>query len=448
MFMSPRFVVVDDRPDHLKAILRVFHELRSPCLGVVYDGTQDLDMRAFENVRVLFLDLHLSDSTATTDETRHYSVIAGILEDNISPEGGPYILVIWTEYEESAANLVEYLDASLDQEKPYARPLAVTSLPKGRFINVETGEIQPDSAEELRSAVERTVSQTPQFAALATWEVQIQGAVGATLSTMMELVPEDQRNVASIAVGLNEILTRLAKGAVGRSNVAKDPRAAVAGALTPILADRLINQQQSDADLEIWAKALTWSGGEPLDEERVGKVNRMLHAEVNSSGTINSTDWGAVVEFPDDWWNDDDALRDWFGVSRKQLLGGEFKIGTADRSHVRPRLVRIGAACDYAQNRAGPVPYLFGLEIPCQIQRKPDGTGSVRLPASEWRSPVLSLDAGSGPFVLAVNSRYGVNMPSAGADNWNSCYRIREQLLMHLISHASNHLARPGILQL
>ena len=135
------------------------------------------------------------------------------------------------------------------------------------------------------------------------------------------------------------------------------------------------------------------------------------------------------------------------GVTQAQLLGNEFKIGTNDRARCRPRFVRIGAACDYAQNRPGPVPYLFGLEIPCDLHRNPDHTGAVRLPASEWSSPTLLLDADAGPFVLAVNTRYSMSVSPAMTEGWQPVSRLREQLLMHLISHANGYMARPGIVQ-
>ena len=447
MFVPPRFVVVDDKPEHLKAILNVFQELGSPCLGVVYDPAGELDGRNFDGVRVLFLDLHLIDPAATTDETRHYAIIAGILEENINPTSGPFILVVWTEHERSATNLMDYLDESLDSTKPYARPLAITSLAKDNFINIATGEALVERAEQLRNAVECAVGGNPQLAALVAWEAEIQGAAGGTLSALMELVPEEQQNTSSFTDGLNEILTRLAQGAVGRPNIANDPRSAIVSALTPILADRLLNEEVSDAQMTIWTEALTWPGREALDTIRAGKVNRMLQVAVMPSETIRSTDWGGVVEVPVDWWSNS-GLCTRFGVTVGQLLGSEFKIATADRARCRPRLIRVGAACDHAQDRPGPIPYLFGLEIPCDIQRQPDNTGIVRLPASEWRSPNLFLDPDFGPFFLAVNSRYSLSAPSGEAANWQPLYRLREQLLMQLISHASNYQARPGIVQL
>ena len=375
--------------------------LGTPGLGVVYDPETGLDSRHFEGVRALFADLHLIEAAATTDENRHYGTIASILDANISPTGGPFILVIWTEHDQLIEELRDYLDTGLDPEKPYARPLAVVGLSKTEFINLETGAPNDGRADALRDAVERAVRDQPQLAALVAWEADVQAAAGATLSALVELVPEDARNAAQFASGVDEVLSRLAREAVGQHHVAVDPRAAITSALAPILADRIVNQDVPDATTAVWRQAVTWDGRAQLDLARAGKVNRMLHVSVPSSEAIRPTDWGTVVEFPAAWWNDEE-IRIRMGVTRGQLLGNEFKIGTNDRDRCRRRLVRIGAACDHAQNRAGPLLYLFGLEIPCDVQRRPDNTGNVRVPASEWPSPTLLLDAGAGPFVLAV----------------------------------------------
>ena len=443
MFISPRFVVVDDNPDHLTAVLDVFQKLGTPCLGITYDSERELDKRNFEGVRALFLDLHLTDLVATTDENRHFAVIGSFLEDNISPTGGPFILVVWTEHEDSVEGLRAYLDdpRAIDPGKPHARPLAIMSLPKSRFINVSTGEPRAGKADALRDAVEATVGEKPQLAALLSWEADVQAAAGATLATLFELVPDDKRNSASFSGGIDEILSRLAREAVGQPHVATDPRAAIMSALAPILADRIVNQQASEATSRVWDEALTWNGQGKLDTVASGKVNRMLHVAVPPSEAIGPADWGAVVEFPDAWWRDDE-LRGRFGVTPDQLLGDEYKLKADDQQKCRPRLIRIAAACDYAQNRSGPLTYLFGLEIPVKVRR------NGKPPASVWSSPTLVVKPDDGPFVLAVNARYSLNVVPADAEAWQPVYRFREQLLMHLISHASSYLARPGIVQL
>ena len=443
MFTPPRFVVVDDKPDHLTAVLNVFQELGTPCLGITWDPERGLDKQNFEGVRALFLDIHLTDSVTTTDEKRHFSVIGSLLEDNISPTGGPFVLVVWTEHETEVEGLRAYLDA-IDSKKPHARPLAIVGLPKGRFINVNTGKPLAGKADALRAAVEAAVREKPQLAALLSWEADVQAAASATLATLMALVPDEKRNDASFAEGLDEILSRLAREAVGQPHVEPDPRAAITSALAPILSDRIVNQQGSKAASEAWCRALTWNGRGRLDSTASGKVNRMLHVAVPPSETIRPTDWGAVVEFPDPWWRDDE-LRNRFGVTPDQLLKDEYKLEPEDREKCRPRLIRIAAACDYAQNRSGPLTYLFGLEIPVAVKRR------RKPPASEWPSSptlVLVVEPDDGPFVLAVNARYPLNAVPADAEAWRPVYRLRERLLMHLISHAGSYLARPGIVQL
>ena len=451
MFTPPRFVVVDDNEKHLAGILDALQALGAPGLGLIYDPETGLDGRHLRNVRALFVDLHLIDSAATTDERRHYGIIAGMLENGISPTGGPFVLVVWTEHDHLIEELREYLDASLDPEKNHARPLAVVGLPKTGFIDLDTGASNEGRADALRDAVESAVSGQPQLAALVAWEADAQAAAAATLSALVDLVPEDARNSTSIADELDEILSRLAQEAVGRPHVADAPRAAVSAALAPILADRIVNQDAPEAALTAWREAVTRGDAEleRLDDPaRAGKVNRMLHVAVPPSENVRSTDWGTVVEFPDTWWRDDEELQRLFGVTRKRLLGGEYRIERNHRDQCRPRLVRVGAACDHAQKRPGPLLYLFGLDIPTDVERKKDNTGAVRLQASEWSSPVLLLDPEAGPFVLAVNTRYWISVGPAEAGGWEPVYRLREQLLMHLITHAGNHLARPGIVQL
>ena len=446
MFLPPRFVVIDDNREHLKAIQDVFQTLGTSCLGVVFDPERGLEDQRFDGVRGLFLDLHLIDSTVTTDETRHFATIAGILEASIGAASGPFVLVVWTEHVEHVQGLKKYLDESLDGDAlPHARPIAVMGLRKDQFINIATGQTLEHRAEALRHAVEDTLNEKPQLAALLAWEAAAVAAAGATLSTVIELVPENQRRSTTFASGLDQVLSWLASAAVGQPHVEVDRRAAIATALAPILADRIINQAVSDADKEIWERAVTGNDKDALDLETAGMVNRMLHVAVPASETIRPTDWGAVVEFPTEI--DDNTIQSLYGVTRGQLFGEEFKISRKDRSRCRPRLVRVGAACDHAQERLGPLVYLFGLEIECDIERKSDNIGRLRPPASEWLSPDLLLEPNAAPFSLAVNARYSVSVPRTKAEKWQPVYRLREQLIMHLNSHTGSYLTRPGIVQ-
>jgi len=442
IFSAPRFVVVDDKEHHLLAITRTLQLLGAPCLGVRYDGTEELKPDHFRGVRCLFMDLHLTDSVASTDHRRHFANIAGILEDTISSSGGPFILVVWSALQNLDGELRDYLDENIDAAKPHARPLAVLGLPKENFISLDDGTIA--KPEELKKAVLDAVVENPQIAALLGWESDVLTAAGDTLAELLKLVPAADRISKSYPRALDTILSRLAREAVGRPNVEINHRTAITTALAPILADRVINQDVSPETAELWKRAVTRYNDNSLQDasrEEAGCINRMLHVAIPGSETILPTDWGAVVTVEEDIWSSDDQLRQLFDGSRSELLEEEFKIKAADHGKCRPCLVRVGAACDHAQKRRGPLTYLLGLEIPADMKRN-------SAPGAEWKSPVMLLSGEDNPFRLHVNVRFSLARPTSGCEGWTVRYRLREQLLMLLLSHSNGYTARPGIVQL
>src|SRR6266567_2451309 len=384
MFTAPRFIVVDDTLAHLKAILDTFQRLGCPCMGIHYDPKTELDRTHFRGVRGLFLDLNLIGGELGTDYRRQFAHIANILESNIHSDGGPFVLVIWTQHPQLRQQLVDYLDENLDADKPHARPLAVLDLDKARFINLESGALTADPA-LLRRAVDGAVTSNPQLAALMNWETDVLAATGATLSALLGLVPPVERVTNAFPAAINTVLSRLARASVGESNVAVDPRAAINYALSPILADRILNQEITDETRELWSQAVTRYADPALGNlsaEEAGQVNRMLHVALPGSETIRPTDWGAVVDFPQAQWTDQ-KLSGQMGITVGQFLGGELKIEANDRTRCIPCLVRIGAACDYAQHQSGPITYLLGVEIPESAARKKDRRGNpLKLPDS------------------------------------------------------------------
>jgi hypothetical protein len=439
MFTPSRFVVVDDNEKHLTAIVRIFQLIGSPCLGIRYEAETPLDSRYFRGVRVLFLDLHLLEGLAASDEARHFAQITSLLEDNIDAVGGPFVLVVWTRYPDLCNQLIAYLDGHIDAAKPQARPLSVIALDKEKFINLDTGDVQ--RPEELRAAVEGAVSKNPQLTAMLSWETDVLSAAGATLTALIGLIPSASRRTGTYPAALDTQLSRLAVAAVGDKNVPTDKRAALNAALTPILGDRIQNQTVTAAMKAIWDSAVTKDQDPNLNngltDIDAGQVNRMLHLALPDSETIRATDWGAVVEFPGAW-RGDEEMRARYGSILGEIIGNDFKVKAQDSGRCRVRLVRVGAVCDHAQGHTGPVPYLVGLEIPVDVKRN-------KVSDAEWHSPIMLVAGNNEPFRLHVNSRQLVTVTAPQTQGWAIQYRLREQLLMDLISHAAGYSSRPGV---
>lgn len=447
IFTAPKFIAIDDKSEHLESIIKSFQQLGSPCIGIQYNPAEELNKEHFRGVRCLLLDLHLVDGQATTDNKRHYALIASILEDNISPYGGPFIIVIWSEHSHLSNELKEYLDKNLDTNKPYTRPLAVLSLAKDKFI-ANDGVVKVP--EELKNAIREAILESPQLAALLSWEAEVLIAAGNTLASLINLVPLEQRTSTTFSGALDVILSRLAKETVGEPHVASNQRSAITHALAPILADKIINQDVSAETTALWEKAVTKHADNELPDttrEEAGQLNRILHLAIPSTETIKPTDWGAVVNWPYQW--NDAALMDIFGHTINQLLGGEFLIEKADRNRCTPVLVRIGASCDYAQNKLGPITYLLGVKIPEDAERKKNNKDEpIKLSDAIWKSPIFITSIDKAPMKLHVHIRFPITILPNQAKEWEVHYRIREQLLMNLITSVSNYVSRPGIVSL
>jgi hypothetical protein len=440
MFTPPRFIVIDDKRHHLDAIVETFQRMGAPCAAIHYDGTR-LNAELFRGVRALFLDLHLLQGPLTSDHKQHYSQIASILEENIGRDGGPFVLVIWTEFGHLTRELTDYLDARLDPAKPHVRPLAVICLEKEKYINLNSGAVQQPQA--LREAVEGAIHDRPQLAALLSWETDVMNATGSTLAALLALVREERRTTDQYPTALNELLSLLAIASVGKSNVPSDRRGAITAALAPLLLDRIYNQTTSAAAKELWDRAVTLDQDRSLDALaplEAGRLNRMLHIALPGPEHIRPFDWGAVVELPAGW-EVDAEMKNRFSLGQAQILGGDFKIDRTDRDRCRLKLVRVGAACDYAQGRGGPIPFLLGVEVPVDVRRD-----ERFLQKAEWCSPVFAIQG--PPFRLTVNCRYFVTIPQAQTEGWVAAYRLREQLLMDLIDYSGGYVSRPGIVEL
>jgi hypothetical protein len=293
----------------------------------------------------------------------------------------------------------------------------------------------------LRAAVEDAVSKNPQLAAMLSWETDVLSAAGATLTALIGLVPSASRRTGAYPGALDTQLSRLAVAAVGEKNVPNDKRAALNAALTPILGDRIQNQTVNAAMKAIWDSAVTKDQDPNLNngltDIDAGQVNRMLHLALRDSETIRATDWGAVANFPEAWKSDEEMLAR-YGSTLGDIMGNDFKVKPQDFGRCQVRVVRVGAVCDHAQGHTGPVPYLMGVEIPSDMKRNKSSD-------AEWRSPLIALAGRNEPFRLYVNSRQLITVSAAQAKDWTVQYRLREQLLMDLISHSAGYISRPGV---
>jgi len=433
MFTPARYIVIDDNADELKQLADSLQEIGAPFLALHYDEAVGIVEKHLRGVRLLFLDLHLTRGAEASDNIAPAAgVIISMLENGISPTAGPYIIILWTKHKRQKEAFESYIMDNLD---PAKRPIAVLSLDKNEYMGGRKGD-------KLTADVGKVIETDPRLRALLDWETEVLKAAGSTLSEIGGLVADKDRTAAGFSKRLDEILSLLAHEAVGKNNAKNDPYSAVNAALMPILSDRIANQRVSPESNAIWKAAATKINKVPtLSLEDAAKLNSMLHLAKASSEELTPGAWGAVTLLPDAELAEDVMMRR-FALPAGPMSAGTFCLTEeADQVSAKLCVLRVGASCDYAQSRKGPVPFVLGAIVRADAPRK-DGF----LPMAEFATPALMVDGFETPVKMIFNTHLQITLVPADFDGWEPLCRLRESLLMQITTHGARHATRPAII--
>ena len=425
MFSSPRVIAIDDEPHDLDGLANGLNRHGVACLRILFTE-ESTAITPCPDVRVIFADLHLGAGAIASDHATDFSTLTTLLEDSIAPTG-PYVILLWTSYPDQAAALRSFLEERLLHA---TKPFDVRSLAKADHLDGE-GRIRDE--ERLMDAIKSLTGELPQIGALFDWERRVLGAVGNTVSSLLELASTQEADRRPEEVG--RILAKLGIEAAGRDHVDSNRFRAVNEALLPILADRIANLSPVGSDADVWRAAFNVTGSQRLSREEAARLNRMAHiAHVRSE---DRSERGVVIPLPAPF-RGNFAGR--FGINESDAALREFRCKdfAANDDRFRWMLVQAQAACDYAQSHPGPLPWHLGLEMPDA------NTRSGTPPASLWISPAVEL---SGDVrLLCVSARFPVSPSPDDVRCTTPIYRLREQLLNDLIYHLHSHGARPGMI--
>ena len=424
---APRVIAIDDEPKHLEGLTLGLNRYGAACLPVHFTG--EAAIPPCSQVRVIFADLHLSVGPPRS-YAQDFSIIGSLIEDTIQPSG-PYFIVLWTMYPDQADALHEFLAERLQN---VAKPFTVQALDKNDHLDVH-GDVK--SPEVLVEAIARIVAEQPQIGALLNWEERVLGATADTVSSITEMA-ESAAEDARTGHEVGRLLRNLAIAAVGSKHVEDERFRAVNDALLPILADRIASMRSRGADDELWQHALDGMHAKrKLTPQEAATINRLLHI-APSTPDDDGGERGAVISLPDEFLGE--AFAKTFDLASEEAAEGQFRCKRPENNGepLRWVLVQTQAACDYAQNQPGPLPFHLGLCLPASRVRP--GTP----PAALWRSPRFEHE--NEASFLHVSARFPVSLPRDKAHQPPPLFRLREQILNDLIYQLHGYGARPGII--
>ena len=430
MLEKPRVIAIDDKEEELHALIYALHRARIACVGIHFSGDMDhTGIARGPEARVVFIDLNLINSPPSPDMGRNFAIIGSILND-IAPKG-PYLLVLWTNYQESAAGLSEYLNERLtDAAKPYK----VLPLPKDGYIDPNGNSIK---SWELAEQIRALINESPELAILTGWEETVLSAAAKTLSSIT-LLHNEAKNGTEQQRDIPRLITRIARESVGRENVEYNPFRALNEALLPILSDHISSSILEEIDRETWNQMISGQQNKtPISDNEAAQLNWIFHF-AQDIGEDGGAERGAVIPLSRDL--SGKRFSEIFGLSEKEAAEQQFHCTNIDEknNHAIWVLIQTQPVCDYAQRKPGPLPFHLGIQTKYIARRR--GT----LPAAIWESP--SFDLKGEITQLRVNARFQMPLAFPAAQRVAPLYRMREQLLTHLLHHIHSHGNRPGII--
>jgi hypothetical protein len=423
MFPGAKIIAIDDDEDDLRAVLASLRNLGLACVSYQYPDEQPGE-QVFHGVRLFISDINLLGGGSPGDETKALAPVISLIERIIPEDNGPYALITW-----STTGLHDAL----------IRRIAETGSLKGRqpFFStfLSKAELKEDAA-KLTDAVKAIFRKEAPFGALLSWESAVTRA-GEKVLRDMELFsasfPGDTPSQR-----MDAILSKLAVDAFGKQHVKEHRVESVNEALFPLLGDALNSEFFRDPTDDIWVKAVTrFEEDHKIDAKIISQLNSMVIVEKGTG--IKAYRRGAILEMPDKWLLGPN-FEELFGATalafKESILKVDLSVGS------RWILVQAQAACDFAQPRVGPIPYLLAAIIPASTKRK--GT----LPQSVWKSPRLAPVDGicNEEFCIEIIHSVAINMTRRMLEimKFKVIGRLKDQIIDSIAFEHHSHGSRPG----
>ena len=460
-----RAVAIDDRPTHLLAIGTGLAAVGIPCMSYWYDrDTLKLVPAAkpHEFLRLVFMDLNLAELGGNPDSKNLAGVVMDVLKQIISPQGGPYLLIFWTEV---TGKIEEVKQLLYERLEGVPTPLDVVELAKRKFLpNIKASgkDLDTDlqslfasltgSLGDLANEVEKLAGARPELSVVSGWESRATEAAARAINEVVHHARDDVDDKRQVGESMKRVLATIARAAAGQVRAESEPARSLDTGMAEILNDQF-SVSVEDAEYSTIVRAAL--DADIKAKTKLAKVDRMaaalntffhVDARVNSAKT---TERGVVLP----------------GTSlfTEKLLGGthlalfqddfmlipksteEMKKRVADlEKQAELLLVEVGADCDHAQAKPRTLRYLVAFQIPQQhidLVRQKDG--KLRHDALQLLGP---WDIGGGAFLL-VSCRRFFTWQDIRPPEGKVKYRLRNSVVNKLLHHYSTLSSRPGIVE-
>lgn len=440
MILAPRMIAIDDNPEQLKELATAINSLGGGCECIDVLDIPERTSPYGTGIRIVFMDINLIQGSGMEGGAQTFSPIKNALESLLNAKNGPYALITWTNNPELHDKLIEYLCQELDQQ---IQPSANLCIEKAEYLN------QPAL---LRDKIGQLKQDLPGLSMLLDWE---RGVIEAADSAVLEVVKLADEYGTAANGAISKAINGIAIAASGRAESIAQPFKALCSGMSNLLADKL---DSIDVDTNVenrWKAFISDSPPEEIGENEKAALNTFFHIE---KGEGNSQ-FGAVYELPyvflsqylpDPTSPQEQIIRSLDFVGPRTQAGNRGAGKKLISASCDWRFVRLGAACDHAQNKSQIAQGILAVKVDEAafplLEFTDEGTGRSQN-TFIFQSPKFSDVLTQKKYVLLLNFRYPLSISKHNLADFNLSCRLSESLATQISQLLADFSTRPGIIE-
>lgn len=436
-FIGAQVIVVDDDPREALPIIKAF--ARKGVASAYFDGSTGMlpsTNSRLRGVRLAILDLVLAEG-AQGDVGKVSPTIAA-LSAILSPENGPYSVILWTKHEDLKAAFEDRLFA----QASLPRPVFTVMIEKADCKNKNGAFSLP----KLSTALDDALTGSSALYALQAWETYSFLSSSEVVNSLSALVSPVGGNLSawrnSWETGIIRLIRALAAAAAGKNLDRETFLGALFSSLNPLHADRM--------ETHITEAVAPFKDKVDAVLSNIGAIANPAKATVHTMLHLSTKDLGQL--FAGNMYRTGTSRGPRGAPTASAILDDMLKPSAPNvkaqvESGSVPVIVECTAACDHAQQKIRVARFVGGVLIPDHLVER---IHPIQHLGFAWGLGPIQMEMGvpQGIYHLRISARHWMTVDLASARRLHPIGRLRAQAFTDLQSFLSRHAGRAGVMSL
>ncbi len=444
-------VVFDDVAEEAKPLIDALNEERIPNIFINFDTDENEDKK-IKNIRLVFADLILG-TMVTGDLTALVEPIFRSIDNNISDDNGPFILVVWSKHSSHADELRSKLESSSNLN------FEMIALDKNSYMYRHGGTYQlidNDAFDRLKSDISEQLNSLEYIKIFLEWEKDARNSISKILNKFIEDISDEEKVKKTISSTIKKTLGNTV------STDTTEKLDAFYRTLNTVLADAIENNSNPVDEHETFLNDLDL---ENIDNDTKADINRKTLFEDPVDKELKTGNIYSFEDFKDLFYGD--VIKDVCGCDYENILKKDlFEYNkkkckfltkeppeSPERYQERyleklentsyPILLEFTPSCDIAQKKYNKSRLIFGYLINSKYAclKKSESTYITDF-HFQYKDVARGLD-GNYRLVFFIKNIFAVNPEKV--KELAPMIRARKEFATDLQHSIANHISRIGI---